>query len=428
MTIRLLLTVLLGFGLAACQHTPPETVAGQFCDIQRFSLEQPLPGEPRFMDMMKAADGDMLFLSGGSENGAFGAGFFSGWKVNGRPPEFSLVTGISTGGLQATGAFIQRPDITAMGYMIDSEADLLETYVSGSDVRGGLSTSAAITALRRGAIADLVPLRARLHTLFTPDVLEEVARRYDESPPDDRKRLLVGATDVDLGRAVAFDMTELASRYAAKAPASAERARLKNCYVEALVASSIVPPGARPVFIDNRMYIDGGVRYAVFDDRIGELLANTGPAALESTGMPRIYIILNGDGETRAECGKVDAANCDPPSSTAGKHKDWDLLSLGFRSLSLLTDQVRRLSIARAASRSADRDAEIRFARIRAEDLDDPAQRVELPGFSGARTCAEWRGVDMELDDPVEFHARYMRCLIIYGRMRGAALDWDQSG
>src|SRR5436190_23359675 len=46
---------------------------------------------------------DVLMLSGGGQNGAFGAGFLRGWqsRTDARLPAFDLVTGISTGALQA---------------------------------------------------------------------------------------------------------------------------------------------------------------------------------------------------------------------------------------------------------------------------------------------------------------------------------------
>ena len=40
-----------------------------------------------------------LALSGGGENGAFGAGVLCGWTAAGNRPTFKLVTGISTGAL-----------------------------------------------------------------------------------------------------------------------------------------------------------------------------------------------------------------------------------------------------------------------------------------------------------------------------------------
>lgn len=40
-----------------------------------------------------------LALSGGSDNGAFGAGLLVGWSETGTRPTFKVVTGISTGAL-----------------------------------------------------------------------------------------------------------------------------------------------------------------------------------------------------------------------------------------------------------------------------------------------------------------------------------------
>ena len=48
----------------------------------------------------------LLAVSGGAENGAFGAGLLCGWSVQGTRPTFQLVTGVSTGALIAPFAFL----------------------------------------------------------------------------------------------------------------------------------------------------------------------------------------------------------------------------------------------------------------------------------------------------------------------------------
>ncbi len=48
----------------------------------------------------------MFALSGGSDNGAYGAGILKGWSQAGTRPEFSIVTGVSTGALIAPLAFL----------------------------------------------------------------------------------------------------------------------------------------------------------------------------------------------------------------------------------------------------------------------------------------------------------------------------------
>src|SRR3712207_8134238 len=45
-------------------------------------------------------------VSGGGEDGAFGAGVLTAWTRTGARPEFRLVTGVSTGALTAPIAFL----------------------------------------------------------------------------------------------------------------------------------------------------------------------------------------------------------------------------------------------------------------------------------------------------------------------------------
>ena len=47
-----------------------------------------------------------LAVSGGGDNGAFGAGLLNGWSETGTRPEFKMVTGVSTGALIAPFAFL----------------------------------------------------------------------------------------------------------------------------------------------------------------------------------------------------------------------------------------------------------------------------------------------------------------------------------
>jgi len=77
------------------------------------------------------SDVTMLALSGGAEDGAFGAGLLRAWSETGTRPEFTIVTGASTGALSAPFAFL--------GPEYDDE---LETLY------GGLPRSASCAAAR----------------------------------------------------------------------------------------------------------------------------------------------------------------------------------------------------------------------------------------------------------------------------------------
>ncbi len=434
----------LSFFISACAQTPNSYIAeGQSCNLDLYAhdLEVALPFREDPLDGLNYNEAQeraitqdrspLLFLSGGSENGAFGAGYLSEWsKLKNGLPEFSLVTGVSTGALQSTAAFTNHPELAVDVAAIISEADILETYVDGSELRGGLGLDAAMTLLRRGSISDLIPLRNRLSNTISENLLLEVASGADKG-----RKLYVGVTDVDTGSAVAMDMTVLAQLYRDN---PALRNTYKSCYIEILIASSVVPVAAKPVFIDNRMYIDGGLRFGVFTEQIGPLLASRNEPAPGSpvleTSVPStpIHIILNGDGIPSRNCGKEDEyCNGDRPIDISqGAHKDWTFPGLALRAVDLLSNQVSRLSLDRAISLNRDFESDVRFAHIKEDERDvfemssDLLSEALKPDQPQTLTCREWRSIDKSGMDkngtsqatPVEFHPRYMHCLTAYGR------------
>ena len=62
--------------------------------------------EKDFLAALPATPGPWLALSTGGGDGAFGAGLLNGWSESGKRPEFSVVTGVSTGALMAPYAFV----------------------------------------------------------------------------------------------------------------------------------------------------------------------------------------------------------------------------------------------------------------------------------------------------------------------------------
>ena len=89
-----------------------------------------------------------LAISGGGENGAFGAGLLIGWSEAGTRPEFKLVTGISTGALTAPFAFL--------GPAYDQQLKEVYTTIAAKDV---LEKRGMLAALFDDALADNAPLK-----------------------------------------------------------------------------------------------------------------------------------------------------------------------------------------------------------------------------------------------------------------------------
>ncbi|ABC63974.1 patatin-like phospholipase family protein [Erythrobacter litoralis] len=384
----------------------------------------------------------MLFLSGGSEHGAYGAGILKGWGGDGRMPEFQVVTGISTGSILSSFAFVGKGDFAADGYTIDSEKQLLNVYSAPKDGKPDMGNF--LDLLKKGAFADLIPLRNRVEGFLTKDytatdwdgsaytttVLHEVARRHMAG-----KRLFVGAVDVDTGIGTAFDMGDMATRYdtARMQSNTAKAEKWLGCYVEAIIASSSTPMAAPPVFVDNTMYIDGGARFGLFGNTVIRAVGvhhEKYKDRHESHPDPHVYAVIDGTLQLPTPaCPKADPAECsgDPPEWTSkGGHKDWNIFNLAMRSERILVNQVYRFSAESVEQEACNGHGCFNFLRME-PDLAEFGIALPAPlnaGHTGKLTCAEWTRVDIETDNPIQFHKRYMRCLIKYGEKKVKEADW----
>jgi hypothetical protein len=367
----------------------------------------------------------VLVLSGGSQQGAFGAGFIKQWAdartAQGKAglPRFRMVTGISTGSLQSTFAFLDRPGLLLDEYMIESEDQLLDVLVNGK--LDDKPFAAASSLARKGTLSRLTPLRTRLKELITPEVLRDVAAEAAQG-----RSLLVGAVEMDTGEAAIFDLTKAARLYVgvpegdAMLPASAPMPFMRDCYVEALMASSSVPMQADPVFIAGRMYIDGGARFGVLVDLTAEALHAAAASSVEAVPAPRnLYLLVNATLEVPELCSLrkceasvgVDGA----PAPERPPHADWNFVQLAQRSVSVMINQAYRSSVFIAGGQYTEQEFTTRFVRLDPEHLNHPAAITFGGTTLPAKTCRQWRSADEAADAPLEFFPRYMHCLASYG-------------
>ena len=72
---------------------------------------------------------NFLAVSGGGDNGAFGAGLLKGWSDHGDRPTFKGVTGVSTGALIAPLAFLgsEYDDVLSEAYTEITQDDIFES-------------------------------------------------------------------------------------------------------------------------------------------------------------------------------------------------------------------------------------------------------------------------------------------------------------
>jgi len=189
---------------------------------------------------------NFLAISGGGENGAFGAGLIVGWTKAGTRPTFKAVTGISTGALIAPFAFL--------GPAYDARLRAVYTTITGRDVL----ESRGIWGLFQDAMADNAPLRRTVAKYFDQSVLDAIAVESKKG-----RLLLIGTTDLDARRPVIWDIGRIAE--------SNQPGRLKLVQ-DILVASAAIPGAFPPTMIDvdvggkrfQEMHVDGGASTQVF--------------------------------------------------------------------------------------------------------------------------------------------------------------------
>ncbi|MHC5066320.1 MAG: patatin-like phospholipase family protein [Planctomycetota bacterium] len=128
-----------------------------------------------------------MALSGGGDNGAFGAGLLIGWTEHGSRPEFEMVTGISTGALIAPFAFL------------GSEYDrVLRDVYTNTEPDEVFSPRSMLAALFDDGMADTTPLYRLIEKNITPELLTAVAEQWGEKG----RVLMIATTNLDARRSV----------------------------------------------------------------------------------------------------------------------------------------------------------------------------------------------------------------------------------
>ncbi len=184
----------------------------------------------------------VLLLSGGGSHGAFGAGVLVGWTESGKRPRFDMVTGVSTGALMATFAFL-GPDYDDVLRRLYTNVETREIYRD----RG-------LSGLLKGSAYDQKPLARQLEREISGPVIARVAAKCARG-----RRLFIATTNLDKGLQVVWDMCGIA---ASPSPGKAA------LYRKILLASAAIPGVFRPVYIQSNsrkpsLHVDGTIHSSI---------------------------------------------------------------------------------------------------------------------------------------------------------------------
>jgi predicted acylesterase/phospholipase RssA len=214
-----------------------------------------------------------LALSGGGADGAYGAGVLNGWTAAGTRPEFSVVSGVSTGALIAPFAFL--------GPAYD--ATLRDVYTSGV-AESLLNAPNIVHALFGSGLFGNTHLRELVARYVGHDMLGAIAAEYARG-----RQLLIVTTNLDTQRTVIWDMGRIATIRSTQA---------LNLFRDVLAASASIPVVFPPMLIDaeanghrfQEMHVDGGVTAPVLTLPEAFLLRN---GALAKGLRMNIYVLVN---------------------------------------------------------------------------------------------------------------------------------------
>ena len=216
-----------------------------------------------------------LAISGGGANGAFGAGLLIGWTATGERPEFSMVTGVSTGALTAPFAFLGP----------DYDDEMKEVYTTTTTKNIAVKRN-LIAAAFSDSMADTAPLQKLIAKYIDADMIAAIAREHKNG-----RRLFIGTVNLDAGRSVIWSIGAIAA---------SDYPQKMTLIHELLRASAAIPVAFPPVIISveaegkqyDELHVDGGTGSQVF----------VYPAAvdwrvvtrkLKVQGKPHVYVIRN---------------------------------------------------------------------------------------------------------------------------------------
>jgi hypothetical protein len=191
-----------------------------------------------FLKAMPKKPGPWLAVSGGGADGAYAAGVLNGWSTApGGRPEFSVITGISTGAAIAPFVFL--------GKAYDEKLRENYTTINAGDIFEDLDTDQSLV--------DTWPLKDLIAKQVTPELLKAVAEQHRKG-----RRLYVGTMNLDSERRVIWDLGAIAAKGGEEGLA---------LFRDVILASSSVPGLFPPVTIDleangkcvREVHIDGSV-------------------------------------------------------------------------------------------------------------------------------------------------------------------------
>ncbi len=274
----------------------------------------------------------VLIMSGGGQNGAFGAGVLNGWSGRSegvQRSDIDMVTTISTGAMALTYTLVGNYGQPDQREISDTALQVVFTKKPEDDL------------IEKKSLLDIIQTNSLANTEGLEETLDDAVETLMPMIagwPDDGiwygKSAFAGMVNMDDGRFYIADLLHVA-RQTNTDPLA------QDCYKEIIQASSAEPVNFPPRFITTNptkpetgnMYVDGGLRFGMF--------WGVNLRAIRKRNLDiEVYVIVNGDLATDSfVC--HDIGGCYREKKTI-KNKVFDIAQ---RSSVIATDQLYKGSL-----------------------------------------------------------------------------------
>ncbi|MBQ4891590.1 patatin-like phospholipase family protein [Shewanella sp. MMG014] len=219
---------------------------------------------------------NILVLSGGGANGAFGTGIVNGLYEQNKLDQYSIVTGVSAGALIAPFAFLGGDEIPRLKQVM--------LGVNDKDIigkRNFLNTLFKDSFSKGDNMIDFIA------EVYSQEMIEQIAKQHQAG-----RRLFIGTTQFDSGRLSIWNIGEIAN--------SDMDNKVK--FIQQLIAASSSIPGVFPpqfIKVDyqgeeyEELHVDGGLSAQMFFEPVSTDYEKVSKI-LGLEKQPYIHVIRNG--------------------------------------------------------------------------------------------------------------------------------------
>ena len=395
---RFLIGLVFLASLAACAavHRSPATVASIIADgeatrkVQRATIDNIVERLAGRAAARSDRTVDLLLLSGGGQHGAYGIGFLRGWRsrTDSPMPRFDLVTGISTGALQAPFALLGTDE---------SLSAAVDLYRRASDEFA--PTYDWLFWLRRtGGLVKISRFQRMIETVFDERMCHQLRLEFATG-----RQLAIATTDFDVGIGRIWDIAQETDC----SPTSLARIH------KLLLATTAIPGIFPPVIIDEHVHADGGIVANLLPvlnlDAYRRLAARLRALGVNETVTVRVWVIFN---------------LWTHPTPTVMNPSDRGAIAQRGSLLLFWTQQSRLLSRVAEQARAVSSDIpglsmEMRYTAVPSELATEPGAnslldtawmlKLEKLGYERARSASAWDEIVSPYERPAPAKSRSLQ-------------------